>query len=818
MTSFIPNEEQKQCILDITKFIKEYKPYSKLLINGSAGTGKTTIIISTLINNLIEQLKNHIKEIELCEDIKSMTELLKNINEFIITAPTNKAKDVLVNKYNNYIEELTLHNIKENNIINDNQMNDSNSSNSSNSSNDAIIKKNNETLFSKILIIFSKKITFLTVSQLLSISRVINEMGEEEFTKGNEKKIGDKYNKELYSKTSIIVDECSMIDTPTTKLLNIIKCPIIYIGDFCQLPPVNETISPSFEINKLSEINPKIHTVMMSLKIVERCKSDITLIANKLRDKIYNIIPSFNLLTHHIDNVDNVILYNKKFGSWVRAYVKDIKSKQKDLKLIRKTLKLDKTKTTTELETDLLVEEKTKEKEGIDAEKQKELFDTMALAWTNKCCNLLNTKIRTHLFEDIEHIESIYIIKGDKLLIKSPYYKYNNHLFSSSIVYVANLKETTYKPLSFREWCNVIVNINNEKTDEKKTVFNIDIDSVLDADVLTLTNVKKQSQNGKSIDDYFKISEKTDNDNNNGNGNDDDNKTEIEKDKDSKNKDDIIKEAKDLLLYRNLFYLHHNLNERITTNNYVFTDELSLKYNLLIPNYNIYNLSKITSNYVKTSIYTKWHMLMSIKLFGIPNDKIGCKKCSFFLTKFMSQLNTSIYIKDFIDATDKLQFDMVLCDLVSFSSTEKTISKHIPILNMNNEANVETIKQLRTIIKNSYEVKLLLSRNEEKQLNSINKLLNEENEPSSDINDTTSSSKYITLSQLFGHYMSHVITSCYPEVDYGYALTVHKSQGSTYDDVYIDYANILSNSRDAEKLKLLYTAITRSSNKLHLFY
>jgi len=814
MTSFIPNEEQKKCILDITKFIKEYKPYSKLLINGSAGTGKTTIIISTLINILIEQIRNYIKEIELCDDIKSMSEFLKNINEFIITAPTNKAKDVLVNKYNNYIKELTLHNIKENNIINDNQMSDSNSNNDSNSSNNAIIKKNNETLFSKILIIFSKKITFLTVSQLLSISRVINEMGEEEFTKGNEKKIGDKYNKELYSKTSIIVDECSMIDTPTTKLLNIIKCPIVYIGDFCQLPPVNETISPSFEINKLSESNPKIHTVMMSLKIVERCKSDITLIANKLRDKIYNIIPSFNLLSHNIDNVDNVILYNKKFGRWVRTYVKDIKSKQKDLKLIRKTLKLDKTKTNDDIEKDLLIEEKTKEKEDIDTEQQKELFDTMALAWTNKCCNLLNTKIRTHLFEDVEHIESIYIIKGDKLLIKSPYYKYNNHLFSSSIVYVANLKETTYKPLSFREWCNVIVNINNEKTDEKKTVFNIDIDSVLDADVLKLTSDKKQYQNGKSIDDYFKIAEKTDNDN----VNDNDNKTEIEKDKDSNSKDDIIKEAKDLLLYRNLFYLHHNLNERLTTNNYLFTDELSLKYNLLIPNYNIYNLSKITSNYVKTSIYIKWHMLMSIKLFGIPNDKIGCKKCSFFLTKFMSQMNTSIYIKDFIDATDKLQFDMVLCDLVSFSSTEKSISKNIPILNMNNEANVETIKQLRTIIKNSYEVKLLLSRNEEKQLNSINKLLNEENEPSSDINDTTSSSKYITLSQLFGHYMSHVITSCYPEVDYGYALTIHKSQGSTYDDVYIDYANILSNSRDAEKLKLLYTAITRSSNKLHLFY
>ena len=59
-----------------------------------------------------------------------------------------------------------------------------------------------------------------------------------------------------------------------------------------------------------------------------------------------------------------------------------------------------------------------------------------------------------------------------------------------------------------------------------------------------------------------------------------------------------------------------------------------------------------------------------------------------FLTKFMNQMNTSIYIKDFIDATDKLQFDMYLCDLVSFTSTGKTISKNIPILNMNNESNI----------------------------------------------------------------------------------------------------------------------------------
>ena len=207
--------------------------------------------------------------------------------------------------------------------------------------------------------------------------------------------------------------------------------------------------------------------------------------------------------------------------------------------------------------------------------------------------------------------------------------------------------------------------------------------------------------------------------------------------------------------------------------------------------------------------------LLPKELFGIPNETIGCKKCAFFINKFIKQIQTktdSNYITDFIDATNQLHFDMYLCDLVSFTSNGKIISKNIPILNMNNESNIEYIKTLRTIIKNSYEVKIMLSRNEERELNSINKMLNEESGDNED-----NSSKYITLSQLFGHYLNHVITSCFPEIDYGYALTIHKSQGSTYDDVYIEYANILLNMKSNERDKLLYTAITRSSNKLHIF-
>lgn len=52
----------------------------------------------------------------------------------------------------------------------------------------------------------------------------------------------------------------------------------------------------------------------------------------------------------------------------------------------------------------------------------------------------------------------------------------------------------------------------------------------------------------------------------------------------------------------------------------------------------------------------------------------------------------------------------------------------------------------------------------------------------------------------------------FADVDFGYALTIHKSQGSTYREVYVhnDYAK----SRN-DGLALLYVAITRASRRLH---
>lgn len=55
------------------------------------------------------------------------------------------------------------------------------------------------------------------------------------------------------------------------------------------------------------------------------------------------------------------------------------------------------------------------------------------------------------------------------------------------------------------------------------------------------------------------------------------------------------------------------------------------------------------------------------------------------------------------------------------------------------------------------------------------------------------------------------------DLDYGYAITVHKSQGSTYENVSILLSDLLKNRTASERRKLIYVALSRTS-KLNIIY
>ena len=71
------------------------------------------------------------------------------------------------------------------------------------------------------------------------------------------------------------------------------------------------------------------------------------------------------------------------------------------------------------------------------------------------------------------------------------------------------------------------------------------------------------------------------------------------------------------------------------------------------------------------------------------------------------------------------------------------------------------------------------------------------------------------INKLYKEYQSNIV-DCFAQLNYGYCITVHKSQGSTFKNVFIDMNDILDNNNQNETSKCLYTSITRSSQTLNL--
>lgn len=76
----------------------------------------------------------------------------------------------------------------------------------------------------------------------------------------------------------------------------------------------------------------------------------------------------------------------------------------------------------------------------------------------------------------------------------------------------------------------------------------------------------------------------------------------------------------------------------------------------------------------------------------------------------------------------------------------------------------------------------------------------------------------IIIKNLWEYYFNSYI-DYFADISYGYCITCHKSQGSTYKNVFVDLGNILNmNRKENEGMKCLYTAITRAAENLIIYY
>jgi ATP-dependent exoDNAse (exonuclease V) alpha subunit len=71
------------------------------------------------------------------------------------------------------------------------------------------------------------------------------------------------------------------------------------------------------------------------------------------------------------------------------------------------------------------------------------------------------------------------------------------------------------------------------------------------------------------------------------------------------------------------------------------------------------------------------------------------------------------------------------------------------------------------------------------------------------------------INKIWKNWQTNIIDR-FAQLTYGYAITVHKSQGSTFKNVFIDVNDILDNNDTSVMSKCIYTAITRSSNMLEI--
>ena len=72
--------------------------------------------------------------------------------------------------------------------------------------------------------------------------------------------------------------------------------------------------------------------------------------------------------------------------------------------------------------------------------------------------------------------------------------------------------------------------------------------------------------------------------------------------------------------------------------------------------------------------------------------------------------------------------------------------------------------------------------------------------------------------QLWEFYYYYYIDQ-FAQINYGNAITTHRSQGSTYKNVYVDLIDIITcNDIKKEAYQCLYTAVTRASNNLEILY
>lgn len=192
------------------------------------------------------------------------------------------------------------------------------------------------------------------------------------------------------------------------------------------------------------------------------------------------------------------------------------------------------------------------------------------------------------------------------------------------------------------------------------------------------------------------------------------------------------------------------------------------------------------NGYYSSNLKKKYYTSQKEKVFMVEEDIYRIIKFTDTILERLDKLLIDIEVKEII-----LKYLNRLFELVD------NFSIGIYKLHLSNKDIILVIKDLEKYnitIEKSREILIKLKRFMEKR--------NKEN---------------ISFLTFLWEYFYEKLIDKFADISYGYCITTHKSQGSTYSNIYVDMNNIIfKNSNEEESFRCLYTAITRTSSKLNI--
>lgn len=137
----------------------------------------------------------------------------------------------------------------------------------------------------------------------------------------------------------------------------------------------------------------------------------------------------------------------------------------------------------------------------------------------------------------------------------------------------------------------------------------------------------------------------------------------------------------------------------------------------------------------------------------------------------------------------------------------------IPILATDDECLVESVIPCKHPLEPKYQALELLCRTEEdKQVRLL--VIHPDSQAQFEADSQQKAHDARANGKLWKKFWDH--QDLFHQVKYAYAITAHRAQGSTYEEVYVDYQDILYNRDRAEAFRCLYVACSRPTTRLYL--